>query len=467
MSPMPFLDRADAGRHLANVLAPLKGSDLVVLGLPRGGVPVAYQVARALAAPLDVIIVRKLGLPFQPELAMGAVGEGGVVVVDSRLVGVAGVSEAELFAIEAHEQSEVERRARRFREGRAPVPIDGRRVVIVDDGLATGATALAACQVARARGASDVILAVPVCAPDSAERLRSAADRVVCLEEPGSFAAVGQWYRNFTQTTDAEVIALLSERRADRAAGDPAPGAPADDPAPGDPDDAAPGDPDDAFVRYRDVTFAIGSVRLAGQLVVPEGSNAVVIFAHGSGSSRHSPRNRFVAEALRARGLSTLLFDLLTTDEEATRSNVFDIGLLAARLEAVTRWLRAEQGMQDVHIGYFGASTGAGAALWAAGAAGTLVEAVVSRGGRPDLAGSRLSAVQAPTLLIVGSEDRVVLDLNRRAAEQLRCQHQLAIIPGASHLFEEPGTLAQVASLAAEWFKRHLDPHRVTTASSH
>ena len=214
----------------------------------------------------------------------------------------------------------------------------------------------------------------------------------------------------------------------------------------------------DRPARSEEVQPVAGAVRLAGSLAIVEGSRGMVVFAHGSGSSRHSPRNRHVAGVLNDAGLGTLLFDLLTPEEERDRANVFDIGLLAGRLAGVTRWLRAQPATARAAIGYFGASTGAAAALWAAAEPGAGIAAVVSRGGRPDLARPRLAAVTAPTLLIAGGRDKVVLDLNRRAQTELRCRNHLAVVPGASHLFEEPGTLDTAAGLARDWFIRHLMP---------
>jgi len=208
----------------------------------------------------------------------------------------------------------------------------------------------------------------------------------------------------------------------------------------------------------RDIAIEVGRLRLPGHLVVPADTGGIVIFAHGSGSGRHSPRNNFVASVLTEAGLGTLLLDLLTPDEEADRANVFDIELLADRLIAATAWLRRQPEGADAAIGWFGASTGAGAALWAAGAPGADVAAIVSRGGRPDLAGERLPTVQAPTLLIVGEADTTVLELNRAAQAQLRCPNELRVVPGASHLFEEPGTLAIAAEHARDWFLRYLRP---------
>lgn len=195
---------------------------------------------------------------------------------------------------------------------------------------------------------------------------------------------------------------------------------------------------------------------LPGNLVVPTSAKGVVVFAHGSGSSRLSPRNLQVARSLEQARLGTLLFDLLTDQEANQRAKVFDIELLGRRLAAATNWVVRQPELAGLSIGYFGASTGAAAALVAAAGLGDRIHAIVSRGGRPDLAGAGLPAVRAPTLLIVGSEDRLVLELNRQAQEQLRCPNELIVIPGASHLFEEEGTLEAVAEHATRWFDRHL-----------
>ncbi len=210
----------------------------------------------------------------------------------------------------------------------------------------------------------------------------------------------------------------------------------------------------------RSVKIPAGRVELAGDLVVPAGASALVIFAHGSGSSRFSPRNRFVAGVLNQAGFATLLFDLLTPAEEdldrASGRYRFDIPLLAARLEAATLWARQEPGLADLKFGYFGASTGAAAALIAAANRPEEVGAIVSRGGRPDLAAEYLDRVRAPTLLIVGGNDPIVLELNRQALRRFRCEARLEVVPGAGHLFEEPGALERVAELARDWFKTHL-----------
>jgi len=417
-----FADRADAGRRLARLLGHLRGHRVVVLGLPRGGMPVALEVARALGAPLDVIVVRKLGAPAQPELAMGAVGEDGAIVINPEVLRQAGVGDDELAAAREREQAEVATRAVRYRAGRARQPLAGRVAVIVDDGIATGATARAACQVARAQGAARVVLAVPVAPPGWEGRIADAADELVCTHVAANFMSVGQFYADFAQTTDEEVHACL-----DRARG-----------------------------QTGEVAPLAGQTRLAGYLTVPDKAPGIVLFAHGSGSGRNSPRNQYVAGLLHEAGLGTLLFDLLTRQEELDRANVFDIGLLARRLGQVTDWLRAQPAAAGMAIGYLGASTGAAAALWAAAERGAGIAAVVSRGGRPDLAAGRLAAVTAPVLLIVGGADDVVLDLNRQAQASLRCENRLEIVPGATHLFGEPGALTVAATLARDWFTAHL-----------
>ncbi len=432
-----FANRVAAGRQLATRLEHLRDKPVVVLGLPRGGVPVAEQVAAALDAPLDVILVRKLGVPFQRELGMGAIGEHGVRVLNDDIVRRTRVSEGAIAAVEARERTELERRAARYRGDRPPLSLEGRVAVIVDDGIATGSTARAACQVARAAGAVRVVVAVPVAPSDWTARFQADADEFVCLHTPIPFLAVGQFYADFDAVDDDEVVAILHRARV----ADPrTPAWSPDLPAP----------------REASVTVEAGRVLLAGHLSVPDRAQGIVLFAHGSGSSRHSPRNRYVAKVLNQAGLGTLLFDLLTPREEPDRARVFDIDLLARRLTEATRWLRNDPASGGLPIGYFGASTGAAAALRAAADPDADIAAVVSRGGRPDLAAGHLDAVRAPTLLIVGGDDDVVLDLNRQAQRRLRCENKLVVIPGAGHLFEQPGTLPAAATAARDWFLHHL-----------
>jgi putative phosphoribosyl transferase len=310
--------------------------------------------------------------------------------------------------------------------------VTGRTAILVDDGIATGGTVRAAIDVIRQRGADRIVVAVPVAPPSTVEMLRQLVDEIVVLRSVEPFLAVGQFYDEFPQVSDEEVARILAlsspEPMTDRT----------DEPV----------DPT--------VDIDLASVRLVGDLVLPAAAAGIVVFAHGSGSSRHSPRNRSVARALNRVGLGTLLLDLLTVEEELDRTNVFDIDLLADRLVSTTLWLHRRPEARDLKVGYFGASTGAAAALMAAAELGEEIRAVVSRGGRPDLAASRLGDVVSPTLLIVGGDDRTVLQLNRQARSMLRCPSELEVVPGATHLFEEPGALERVAALAAGWFTRHL-----------
>jgi predicted phosphoribosyltransferase/predicted alpha/beta-hydrolase family hydrolase len=434
---MRFVDRQDAGRQLAARLAPLRAVRPLVVALPRGGVPVAAEVAKHLEAPLDVLVVRKLGHPRQPELAVGALGEGGVVVLDPQASTRLGVTEADLVDTMAREQAELERRVRQYRRGRPRQSVRDRTVIVVDDGLATGATARAAIEVLRRAGAGRIVLAVPVAPADALSELGRVADEVVCLTAPPDFRAVGLWYREFGQVTDDEVARLLA------GFGSLAP-------------DAA---------GEEEVAIACGPVSLGATLTTPPEASALVVFAHGSGSSRFSARNRFVAGALQDEGIGTLLLDLLTGDEEDDRGHVFDVGLLAHRLVVATGWASDRLG-PSLPTGYFGASTGAAAALVAAARLGHRVRSVVSRGGRPDLAGAALADVTAPTLFIVGGADEGVLDLNQRAAAQMvRAPHHLVVIPGATHLFPEPGALEAVARYAVRWFAGTL-PSTSTVSGS-
>ncbi len=429
-----FRDRREAGRQLGASLAAFSEHRPIVLGLPRGGVPVADEVARELGAPLDVIVVRKLGLPLQPELGFGAIGEGGTRILDTDLIRRVGMTDAEVSRVEQLERSELTRRIRQYRGDNAALEITGRTVVIVDDGLATGGTARVAVDVARARGARRVVVAVPVAPMETVVRLREVADDVICLLTPPDFLAVGRWYDNFDPTPDDEVARIVQSSLADRSRTPVRTGLP-------------PG---------ADVVIPVAGARLDGTLTVPADATGIVVFAHGSGSGRLSPRNSTVARTLHAAGLGTLLFDLLTPDESDDRDNVFDVPLLGSRLVAAADWLGTRAECNGLPTGSLGASTGAGAAIWAAGHRDDLFSALVSRGGRPDLASAWLPEVRCPTLLVVGGSDPTVIDLNRNAATVLTCPHRLVVVGDAGHLFAEPGALETVAQLAADWFSGHL-----------
>jgi putative phosphoribosyl transferase len=357
---------------------------------------------------------------------MGAVASGGVVVVNHDIADAYRIPTTEIEAAARREMQEIDRRELLYRQGSSELELSRRTVFLVDDGLATGATMTAAVLAARELGPARVIVAVPVAASSTVEELATVADEAVVVATPEPFYAVGQWYFDFEPTTDDEVRELLS------AASVPS--------------------------TRRGVAIAADDVKLEGDLSMPEEPAGIVIFAHGSGSGRRSPRNRFVARYLEEAGFATLLLDLLTEDEEETDRTTgklrFDVDLLAHRLALATEWAKAS--MPALAVGYFGASTGAAAALLAAARESPGIAAIVSRGGRPDLARSALESVRAPTLLIVGAQDRLVVELNRDAYASLRVEKRFEVVPGATHLFEEPGKLERVAELARDWFSTHL-----------
>ncbi len=441
-----FRDRRDAGRKLAQSLSRYRRQpDVIVLALPRGGVPVAFEVARTLEAPLEVFLVRKLGVPGQEELAMGAIASGGVRVLNQDVVHALSIPDEVIDAVADRELRELERRERAYRDQRPAPEVRGRTVILIDDGLATGASVRAAIVALRELKPARLVVAVPTAAPETCAELREMVDDIVCAVTPEPFYGVGFWYEDFSQTSDEEVRALLEQAAARFSPQRGMDGESAMKPNTG---------------EDRSIEVEAGGVTMAGNLAIPRGAEAVVVFAHGSGSSRFSRRNRFVAQVLQDGGMATLLFDLLTAEEEEVDSLSgqfrFDIDLLSDRMISMTDWLRKQPETSAMTIGYFGASTGAAAALVAAADRPESVFAVVSRGGRPDLAIPHLSRVKAPTLLIVGGNDLPVIRLNREALAQIRAEKRVEILPGATHLFEEPGALEEVARLARDWFAEHL-----------
>ena len=340
------------------------------------------------------------------------------------------------------EKEEIQKRIQKYRGGKAPASLFGRTVILVDDGLATGATARVSAKYVQSKGAKRVIVAAPVCAQDTASTLRSEVEQVVCLSEPEIFYAVGLHFQDFEQVSDEEVISLLSQVKIFSQGNNMSKENSMSETTP------------KRTRKEITIHFPMG-IKTDAILQFPESSKGTVIFAHGSGSSRLSPRNQQVATQLNDAGLGTLLFDLLTEEEAQNRSNVFNIPLLAKRLVEATTWLKNQEEAKNLPIAFFGASTGGGAALWAAAELKDEICAVVSRGGRPDLALPKLPQVTAATLLIVGGADPEVIDLNKKALQYLK-NAKLVIVPAATHLFEEPGALEQVSREANAWFLKHF-----------
>ncbi len=422
-----FIDRADAGRKLAKALTALGLDRPLIYALPRGGVPVGVEIAKALNAPLDLLLVRKVGAPHNPEVALGAIVEGAnrEVVINEDVKRLSGADEAYIAAAVAEQRAELERRKKVYLGDRPRLDSRGRTVVIVDDGLATGATMKAALIGLKRSKPKRIILALPVAPKLALDEMSDLADDIICLHPATQFRGVGGFYRDFPQLTDAETVVLLAQ---------------------------VPNAPTRMDIRQ----VAIPPLGLTGDLTVPPNPQGIILFAHGSGSSRRSPRNTYVAEKLNAQGFATLLFDLLSPEEGQDRRNVFDIPLLADRVVAASLWITSEPDLEDLPLGLFGASTGAGAALVAAAELKSRVNAVVSRGGRPDLAMPLLAQVTSPTLLIVGGLDHDVIGLNEQALAELTCKSQLEIVAGAGHLFEEAGTLNSAIDHAVKWFKTYL-----------
>ncbi len=426
---MIFRNRTHAGQILAGRLGKYANRQhAVVLALPRGGVPVAYEIGKTLKLPLDVFVVRKLGVPGYEELAMGAVATGGARYINQDVVEALQIGAQAIGAVSAREEREIARRENVYRGQRPPLDVRGKTVILVDDGLATGSTMRVAIAALRQRGPARVVVAVPAGSAEVCAEIHREADETVCAVTPQVFQSVGQWYEDFSQTSDEEVRDLLARSS--------------------------------WVVESTHFSIPIDGSGIEGDLTVSQDAKGFVIFAHGSGSGRHSPRNKHVARILNHAGLGTLLVDLLTPKEEAidmqTREYRFDIDLLANRLTIATDWLVEHRAFSSFPVGLFGASTGAAAALVAAARRPNVIQSVVSRGGRPDLAGQMLEKVTAPVLFIVGESDQDVLRLNREAATSLPGRTEIHIVPGATHLFEEPGALDQVASLAQRWFTRTM-----------
>jgi predicted phosphoribosyltransferase len=419
---MRFTDRRQAGRLLAERLVHWRSRAPIVLGVPRGGVPVAFGVAERLGARLDVLVAHKLGVPYQPEVAMGAVAEGGVDLLADAVVRACDVTRQEVAAVRDQAREEVTRRVELYRAGRDRLSLDGQVVIIVDDGIATGATVRAACVAARDAGAIRVVVAVPVAPADAVRTLWPDADGLVTLTTPDDLVAVGAWYDDFHQVTDDEVTSLL-DAAGSRWTVENEPIVV--------PDQRAPSEP------------------------LPEHAVGLVILPYSGATARFGTRGQSVSDSLSQMGYRTVLVDLLTADEERRRGRVHDVALLADRLRDA---IRVERNSGE-WLGCFATGTGAAAALWTAADPDSDIGAIVCHNGRVDLPGPRLADVTAPTLLVVGARDRFLLDVNQQAAIHLRCPNELHAVPGATDQLNSPEAQMVVAELAGRWFdKWHSHP---------
>ena len=438
-----FADRHEAGAQLAERLRSYRDEAPIIFALPRGGLPVAVEVARVLDAPLDVLVAARVCAPTDEGCVLGAVAEGGAVCLDREAIERLNLIPEELAALAGHEADEVERRLLTYRDGASAPDLRGRTAIVIDDGGCPSVAVRAAVRHLRNVGATRVVLGTPVLARACRESLEPELDALVALTTVDGESQVAQAYEQFPSVSETTALQLLSDARG--FARSPAPA------------DAAP------MPVHSEVKIPAGEVELTGLLRIPRGARGMVLFVHGSGSSRFSPRNLAVARALEQAGFGTLLIDLLSEEEERedelSGELRFDIELLSGRVRDVVDWLGTENATRALPLGLFGASTGAAAALTAAAERPERVHAVVSRGGRPDLAPAQvLGRVRAPVLLIVGGDDTEVLALNHTAAHQLHAPVRLAVVEGATHLFSEPGALEQVMRLALHEFELYLAP---------
>ena len=432
---MKYEDRYYAGRTLAEHLTKFKSDDSIVLALPRGGVPVAYEVAKSLGVPLDLLLVRKIGAPHQKELAIGAIAEDGTIWRNDKICDSLHVPQGYFDDVVQNEKKNIQYQSEALRSEAPALNYEGKTVIVVDDGIATGSTMLAAVMLLKKRKVKKIVVSAPVCSSEAALLLRQHADEVICDYETDDFQAVGRYYWDFDQVENEEVKRLLRLYQV------PASGTSEEVQIP---------------IDLQQSLKAIWSV--------PRPARAVVIFVHGSGSSRLSPRNQKVALGLNQAGYSTLLFDLLTDEETANRKNVFDIELLSKRLKIATQWVQDHLGEDNLPLFYFGASTGAAAALTVAAQKPYELCGVISRGGRPDLASHAFASVKVPVLLLVGCLDHEVIKLNQQSMEHLE-QCELQVIKGAGHVFEEPGTLEQVQERTIEWIGEIIARRELTRAN--
>jgi putative phosphoribosyl transferase len=458
-SPEPvrhFADRSAAGRALISALIAFAGrSDVIVLGLARGGVILAREVAAGLNVPFDAFVARKLGVPGVPEVALGAIAEGWSGMVLDPMTGYLGIPGWMVAQVAAQERAEAESRVRRFRGDRPLPTLRGRVVILVDDGLASGATLRAAACAVRAQHPAQIIAAVPIGSRMNRDGVAAVVDELIVLHTPESLTTVSDAYDRFDDVSDDAVLRALhrpmhpSEHAACAAV-------------------SAAGD-------EQAVTIPIAATTpgLAGDLGVPsrgaQGSkdthptspptatapHGLVIFAHGGGSSRKSYRNRVLAAWLRMRGWATLRVDLLTPDEAAadaaSGSHRFDLALITARLISAIDWVVMQRAPGHGRLVLFGASTGAAAAMVAATERPGMVHGVMSRGGRVDLAAEVLPQVRVPVLLVVGAQDAPTLRWNRSAIRALQTDITFRLVRGAGHVFDEPGALGAVGCHVERW----------------
>ncbi|MEU0491655.1 phosphoribosyltransferase family protein [Nocardiopsis sp. NPDC006139] len=423
---LPFTDRSEAGRRLAERVRPYAVSDPLVLALPRGGVPVGAELARRLDADFDVLVVRKIGLPGHPELGVGAIAEDGRVLFDDLALARMRVPRQALAGTVDAERAELDRRRRVYRGERPPPDIAGRDCVVVDDGVATGGTARAALRMVRQAGPAQLVLAVPVASREAIAMLKEEADAVVVLGVPDNFRAVGEWYRDFDQLSDGHVTAIMSEVGRSH---------------------SRPG-------TARGVRVRAGDVYLDGDLTLPAALRGAVVLAFGE--ARGDPRWRAIASVLQRAGYATLMLDLLVGEERSSVGGGAATEVLGERLSSAVTWLRRATDAASEPVGVLGSGAGAPAALVTAARRPGDVAAAVVHGGRIDLAEPALPDVRAPVLVMLESRDSFVRELGEWARGRMGGPTDLKVLSGAEELLRGAREWRQVAVEAQDWFDRYL-----------
>ncbi|CAL9597833.1 Putative phosphoribosyl transferase [Nocardiopsis dassonvillei] len=427
---LPFTDRSEAGRRLAERVRPYAVEDPLVLALPRGGVPVGAELARRLDADFDVLVVRKIGLPGRPEFGVGAIAEDGRVLFDDRALARMRVPRQALAGTVDAERAELDRRRRVYRGERPPPRIAGRDCVIVDDGVATGGTARAALRMVRQAGPAQLVLAVPVASREAIAMLKEEADAVVVLGVPDNFRAVGEWYRDFGQLSDGHVTAIMSEVGRSH---------------------SRPG-------TARGVRVRAGDVYLDADLTLPAVLRGAVVLAFGE--ARGDPRWRAIASVLQRRGYATLMLDLLVGDERSSVGGGAATEVLGDRLSAAVTWLRRATDAASEPVGVLGSGAAAPAALATAALRPGDVSAVVVHGGRIDLAAPALPEVRAPVLVLLESRDSFVRELGEWARGRMGGPTDLKVMSGAEELLRGAQEWRRVAVETQDWFDRYLPGRR-------
>lgn len=456
---MPFTDRTDAGRRLVQALTPFDGKNPLIVALPRGGVPVGYEVAKGLGAPLDVLVVARIPAPGPGYPAIGATGPGDVRYLDTALIRELGVSDRQLTSLAAEAAETVEDRSRRFRGTSRPLSVRNRIVILVDDGVTTGATARLAARVLRSLAPKRLLLATPVASAAALALLRDEVDGLISLISPEELGGIDRWYREYPEVTDEDVEGYLHRAHEHlehlAALGQPPAAIRVEPPPP---------------MPQRAIRIPAGDQILDGLLGIPPDARGLVLFGHSSGSNRYTPRNQRLAERLRAAGLATLLVDLLTPEEATedirTRGDRDDLELMAERVIAVGDWAAQQANTRMLPVAFYGAHASGALGVLAAGQRPERIHALIARSARMAPVQGALHGTEVPLLLILGQQDAEDRTIHSEALGRMAGPAELVIVPETGPIFEAPEVIEQIAEAVADWCDQHLPGLGPPTVSS-